>query len=112
MPFQNPPKVNASDLSSWTHSQQNYFWHPGNQQSDHPHMHLTGSTVSDVVTISNLSYTTHDSNPNINIAFDAETGYAHLPDTITYSQAYNIRIDDLNENLLSVQVTENSFAVF
>ncbi len=99
MPYVNPPKVPVSALSSWTHQQQNYFWHPPAQQTEHPHLHLTGSTVSEVVTISNLSYTTGGAGGNINLAFDPDTGFAHLPAHIQYAQAYNIRIDDLNASL-------------
>jgi hypothetical protein len=102
MPYRNPPQVNATQLAAWTHQQQNYFWHPPVQQVEHPHLHLTGGTVGGVVTIANLSYTTRDDAPNMNLPFDVDHGFALLPPDIEYSQAYNIRIEDLNNALYRV----------
>jgi len=98
MPYQN--RVNAADLGSWTHQQQNYFWYPPAQQANYPHLHLTGGTVGGVVTIGNLSYTTGGAGGNINLPFSADHGFPMLPDAVGYSLAYNIRIEDLNNHLL------------
>ncbi|MDE1465668.1 hypothetical protein [Spartinivicinus poritis] len=104
MAYVNPPKINKTDLSSWTHQQQNYFWHPGAQQTEKPHLHLTGSTVSEVVTISNLSYTTTaGGTENINLVFNSETGFATIVRDIEYKLAYNIKIEDINNKLHKVE---------
>ena len=109
MPYVNPPKINASDLSGWSHQQQNYFWHPGAQGSEKPHLHLTGSTVSGVVTISNLSYTTTEGGSNnINLVFDKDTGFAEIRKDIEYKRAYNIKIEDINKHLHKVEETVTS----
>lgn len=103
MTYQNPPKVPVSFFGpTWTHQSQNYFWHPPAQQTEYPHLHLTGGTVSEIVTISNLSYTTGGSGGNINIVFSAASGFQLITQDITYKMAYNTTITALNAALLKV----------
>ncbi len=102
MPYKDPPQIAAAELSGWTHQQQNYFWHPGAQQAEHPHLHMTGSTISGIVTISNLSYTTGGAGGNFAIQFTRAGGYALISQEISYKRAYNIMIEDLNRALITV----------
>lgn len=103
MTYQNPPKVPVSFFGpTWTHQSQNYFWHPPVQQTEYPHLHLTGGTVSEIVTISNLSYTTGGAGGNINIVFSAASGFQLITQDITYKMAYNTTISALNAALLKV----------
>ena len=102
MPYRNPPQIPAAALSTWEHSSADYYWHPGAQQAQHPHLHLNGSTVNGVVTINFLKYTTGGQGGNITIQFTQAGGYQAIADPIGYQQAYNIKIEDINNSLLTV----------
>lgn len=103
--YVNPPQIRYSKLTEtgWTYgSGGSYYWHPPAQQAEKPHFHLSGSRNqnSGIETIKNLSYTNKDGVGNFTVPFNVNSGYQQITKNIEYKNAYNIKIDDLNKNLI------------